>query len=206
MSYACCEDGHYVCDECHEKKGLEAIKRVCLHSDSRDPIAITREIMEDPYVYMHGPEHHVMVGAALLTAYRNAGGEIDLEKAMAEMFNRGKQYPGGSCGFWGCCGAAVSVGMYTSIITEATPLTSKTWGWSNEATSRALAKIASYGGPRCCKRNSFTAIRTAVEFTKEKTGVQMELPASIICTFHKENHECLHKRCPYNPDSEIPMQ
>jgi hypothetical protein len=206
MSYACCEDGHYVCDECHEKKGLEAIKRVCLHSDSIDPIAITREIMEDPYVYMHGPEHHVMVGAALLTAYRNAGGKINLEKAMAEMFNRGKQYPGGSCGFWGCCGAAVSVGMYTSIITEATPLTSRTWGWSNEATSRALAKIASYGGPRCCKRNSFTAIRTAVEFTKEKTGVQMELPASIICTFHEENHECLHKRCPYNPDSEIPMQ
>lgn len=206
MSYACCEDGHYVCDECHEKQGLEAVKRVCLHSDSRDPIAITQEIMEDPYVYMHGPEHHVMVGAALLTAYCNAGGKIDPEKAMVEMFNRGKQYPGGSCGFWGCCGAAVSVGMYTSIITEATPLTSRSWGWSNEATSRALAKIASYGGPRCCKRNSFTAIRTAVEFTKEKTGVQMELPESIICTFHEENHECLRKRCPYYPDSEIPMQ
>ena len=24
---------------------------------------------------MHGPEHHVMTGAALLTAYRNAGGD-----------------------------------------------------------------------------------------------------------------------------------
>lgn len=30
--------------------------------------------------HMHGPEHHIMVGAALLTAYKNAGGDIDLGK------------------------------------------------------------------------------------------------------------------------------
>jgi len=25
---------------------------------------------------MHGPEHHILVGSSLLTAYKNAGGEI----------------------------------------------------------------------------------------------------------------------------------
>ena len=28
---------------------------------------------------MHGPEHHAMVGSALLTAFKNAGGDVDLE-------------------------------------------------------------------------------------------------------------------------------
>ena len=50
---------------------------------------------------MHGPEHHVMVGSALLAAYKNAGGEIDLPEALLEMMNRGKAVPGGVCGFWG---------------------------------------------------------------------------------------------------------
>lgn len=205
MSYACCEDGHFVCDECHEKKGLEAIQKVCLSITSRNPIEIAQTIMQDPYIYMHGPEHHVMVGAALLTAYHNAGADINLLSAIKEMVQRGKQYPGGSCGFWGCCGAAVSVGMFISIITESTPLSTETWKWCNEATSEALAKIASYGGPRCCKRNSFTAIRTAAAFTERKTGIRMELPETITCTFFNENHECLRKRCPYHPESEIPM-
>ena len=196
--YACCEDGHFICDDCHSKKGIEAIIRFCLKTDSPDPVHIAQSIMEDPFIYMHGPEHHTMVGAALLTAYRNAGGDIDLEKALEEMHERGRQYPGGSCGFWGCCGAAVSVGMFVSIITDTTPLSSKTWGWANEATSRALAKIASYGGPRCCKRNSFTAILAAAEFVSEKMGTEMEVPDKVVCTFSGENHECLGKRCPYN--------
>ena len=37
---------------------------------------------------MHGPEHHVMVGSALLTAYKNAGGDINLNAALVEMMNR----------------------------------------------------------------------------------------------------------------------
>ena len=164
---------------------------------------IAQNIMEDPFIYMHGPEHHTMVGAALLTAYKNAGGDIDLKSALAEMHERGKQYPGGSCGFWGCCGAAVSVGMFISIITDTTPLSSKTWGWSNDATSRALAKIASYGGPRCCKRNSFTAILAAAEFVSEKMGIEMKMPEKITCTFSGENHECIGKRCPYNLSRQL---
>lgn len=41
--------------------------------------------MSMPFCHMHGPEHHVMVGSALLTAYKNAGGEIELKKALHEM-------------------------------------------------------------------------------------------------------------------------
>lgn len=196
-AYASCEDGHYVCDACHAAKGADAILEYCRHTDSRDPIEILQAIMETPYIYMHGPEHHIMVGAALLTAYKNAGGDIDLEDALEEMKARGSKYPGGSCGFWGCCGAAVSTGMFMSIITKATPLTGKTWGQGNRMTAKSLQAIGDIGGPRCCKRNSFTAVRMAVEFVREELGVEMELPEKVACTYSPENRQCLRKACPY---------
>lgn len=46
--------------------------------------------MAAPFCHMHGPEHHVMVGSALLTAYKNAGGDIDLEKDLIEIQKEGK--------------------------------------------------------------------------------------------------------------------
>ncbi len=196
-SYARCEDGHYVCDECHVEKGVQYVMDYCLVSRSSNPIHILQELMKYPYIHMHGPEHHIMIGAALITAYHNAGGEVDLKEALNEMKARGSQYPGGTCGYWGCCGAAVSTGMYMSIINQATPLSVKPWSWANEMTSRSLARIAPLGGPRCCKRNSFTAVKEGVILTEEKLGIVMELPEEIECDFARENKECRKKSCPY---------
>ena len=95
-----CVNGHYVCNECHTQ-GLDRIIELCMTSASRDPISIIEQMMALPTCHMHGPEHHVMVGAALLTAYHNAGGDIDLRSALTEMMNRGRSVPGGACGFWG---------------------------------------------------------------------------------------------------------
>ena len=209
-SHASCEDGHYVCDECHARRGIQVVLEGCLASKEKDPILIMQKLMEDPYIYMHGPEHHVMVGAALLTAYKNSGGFKErggqipqeeqrvFENALEEMKARGSYYRGGDCGLWGWCGAAVSTGIFMSIITKATPLTGKSWKLSNQMTSRALGAIAELGGPRCCKRNSFTVAKEAVEFVKEKLGVEMELPEKIGCSFSDENQQCLKRHCPYH--------
>ena len=199
LSHASCKDGHYVCDACHARKGIEAVMRECRTTKSRNPIEIMQKIMADPYIYMHGPEHHVMAGAALLAAYHNSDGEVDLDWALAEMKERGGQVPGGVCGFWGCCGAGVSTGIYMSIITKATPLSGKSWGLSNRMTSRALNAIGEIGGPRCCKRDTFTAVKEAVQMTKEELGIEMELPEKIECGFHVENQQCLRGKCPYHP-------
>ena len=154
--------------------------------------------MNMPSCHMHGPEHHIMVGCALLTAYRNAGGDVDLHTALAEMHKRAKQVPGGACGFWGCCGAGVSAGIFVSIITGATPLKKQEWALANLMTSKALERIANCGGPRCCKRDSFLAISAAVDFVKENLGIQMELPERILCGLSPLNNECLGKDCPFN--------
>lgn len=68
-----CIQGHYVCDDCH-MAGMDSILGLCLAERSKDPIGILEGMMSMPFCHMHGPEHHVMVGAALLTAYHNAGG------------------------------------------------------------------------------------------------------------------------------------
>ena len=60
-----CVKGHYVCSECHTE-GMDSIFSLCLAETSTDPIEIIRKMMDLPFCHMHGPEHHVMVGAALL--------------------------------------------------------------------------------------------------------------------------------------------
>lgn len=199
LSNAKCVNGHYVCDECHSKKGIEGILNTCHKSESMNPIEIAVSIMENPYIYMHGPEHHILVGASLLTAYANGGGTIDLEAALAEMVIRGKQVPGGVCGLHGCCGAAVSTGIYYSIITQCTPLSEKEWQMANLMTAAALTAIAQHGGPRCCKRDSFLAIMEAAAYTEKNIGIKMDLPARVVCRFFKENNECLKEQCLFYP-------
>ena len=190
-----CVNGHYVCDECHTE-GLDSIVGLCMNEMSGNPAEIIGKMMDQPFCHMHGPEHHVMVGSALLTAYKNAGGEIDLHKALAEMISRGRQVPGGSCGFWGACGAGVSSGMFIAIISRSTPLKNKPFSLANSMTSRSLAAIAEAGGPRCCKRDSFLSILAAVDFVEEHFGVKMEKP-EIICRYNSRNDQCIRKRCPF---------
>ena len=110
-----CIHGHYVCSDCHAQ-GMDSIFGLCMSETSTDPLEILEKMMSMPFCHMHGPEHHVMAGAALLTAYKNSGGELDFPKALQEMYSRGKAVPGGACGFWGACGAGISSGMFISII------------------------------------------------------------------------------------------
>ncbi len=190
-----CENGHYVCDECHTQ-GMDRIIGLCLGETSKNPIEIIGKMMALPFCHMHGPEHHVMVGSALLTAYKNAGGDIVLEKALCEMQVRGKKVPGGACGFWGACGAGISAGMFVSIVTGSSPLADYAWGLSNKMTSAALGAIGQVDGPRCCKRDSYLAIIQAVQFAKEYLDVEMELN-EIKCIHSSQNNQCIGERCPF---------
>lgn len=200
LSKTRCINGHYVCNDCHTR-GMDSIIGMCLQEKRTNPVEIIREMMNQPFCHMHGPEHHVMVGSALLTAYKNAGGDIDLKTALVEMQNRGKSVPGGACGFWGACGAGISTGIFISLITGATPLKKEPWGLANKMTSKALANIGEVGGPRCCKRDSYISILSAIDFVKEHFGVEMETE-KIICTHSAENNQCIGKRCPFSAVSE----
>ncbi len=196
-SNARCVNGHYVCDSCHTQ-GLDAVIAVCHEETSKNPVEVLNRLMSLPTTHMHGPEHHILVAASLLTALRNAGGDVDFDTCLDEIIARGRNVPGGICGMWGTCGAAVSTGIFVSVITGSSPLAGESWGLSNTITSRSLGKIGEVEGPRCCKRDSYLAITEAVRFAEEKFGVRMEL-GKIVCSFYPRNNQCIGSRCPFHP-------
>lgn len=196
LSKTRCIHGHFVCSDCHTA-GMDSIFGLCLSETSSDPIEIVCKMMKMPFCHMHGPEHHVMVGAALLTAFKNAGGNIDLGEALKEMHSRGKAVPGGVCGFWGACGAGISAGQFMAIVTQSTPLAKEPWGLSNQMTAKALESIGKNGGPRCCKRDSWLAILAAIDFCRAHFDVEMTSSVPV-CEFSGNNNQCIGKRCPFS--------
>ena len=194
-STAACADHHFVCDKCHARAGYEAISDLADRTRSADPVAIAVEMMNSHLINMHGPEHHYLVPAALLAAFANAGGAVDLAQALPLARQRAEKVPGGICGFWGSCGAGIGSGIFISLVTGATPLSAEPWQLANRMTSHSLAAIADNGGPRCCKRDTLLAILTAVDFVREHLGVAMEKPGSISCSFYSNNPSCKKETC-----------
>jgi hypothetical protein len=155
--------------------------------------------MSIPEISMHGPEHHMLDGAAFLTAYCNAGGKIDLASALASLYERALTMPGATCGYWGICGSSSSVGAALAIIHQTGPLSNNDYYKDNmELTSRCLAAIGKIGGPRCCKRNAYLSISTAASFVKEKYGISMPIKP-FRCAFSPRNPTCLKEKCPFYP-------
>jgi uncharacterized protein DUF5714 len=195
-----CQAGHFVCDACHAAPAREVIERVCLASGSTDPVALATGLMRHPSLKLHGPEHHFLVPATLLTAYANAGGrQADKARMLGEARRRADAVPGGSCGFNGACGAGVGVGIFASVATGATPLAREAWGTANQATGRALTVIGGLGGPRCCKRTTWLAVLTGIRLAKEALGVPLE-GRGPTCEWSGHNAECLGEPCPFHRD------
>lgn len=175
----------------------ERIKALCLSMTGTDPVVIAQNLMKDPLIGVHGPEHHILDGAALLTALHNAGEEFDLCAALDEISVRGRKMPGATCGQWGVCGSASSVGAALAILHGTGPLSDNEFYKDNlRLTSRALAAIGEIGGPRCCKRNAFLSLTTAVDFIRKKYGIQLEA-SPISCEFSPRNAQCIKMRCPF---------
>lgn len=173
------------------------IIEACLQVKSRNPVAIFNQIAQMDFVRMHGPEHHVLDGAALLTAYFNAGGKINLKMSLEELMNRGLKMPGATCGMWGVCGAVSSMGAALSIIDGTGPLSADaSWGKHMEFTSKALHCLSEVGGPRCCKRDAFLAFQSAIEFANENYDVTLE-DGEIACFYSAKNAQCIKERCPF---------
>ena len=175
------------------KKIIEA----CLQEKSKNPIDIFLNIAQMDFVRIHGPEHHVLDGAALLTAFYNAGGNIDLHNSLNELMNRGLQMPGATCGMWGVCGAVSSMGAALSIIDGTGPLTSdSSWGKHMEFTSKALHCLSKVGGPRCCKRDAFLSFQKAIQYVNENYNVELQ-NQKIECSFSEKNAQCIKDKCPF---------
>ena len=192
-----CPVGHYICDACHSKAAIEVLKQVLATTSSTDPAEIIEQVMAHPSVPMHGPEHHVIVPAAIITAVRNTGYAVP-DGAIEKAIERASKVPGGWCGLYGDCGAAVGVGIAVSVLTNATPLTGKERSLALGATSIAMARMLD-SQPRCCKRASRVAVEAGVGYLRDKLGINLAHSKRIACTYTVRNQQCAKKECPYYP-------
>ncbi|MDK2805743.1 MAG: hypothetical protein PWQ94_907 [Thermoanaerobacterium sp.] len=197
LTLAHCMDGHYVCDKCHAKDGIEVIKDYCLSTNSKDPMEIVENIMSDARIPMHGPEHHALVPAAIVAAYKNLTGKASDDDVL-EAINRGKEIPGGACGYYGACGAGVGIGVAISVIYKATPLTPLKRTKAHLAVASALKSIGEAGGARCCKKCTRISIEEAVEFFEKELNVKFPttFERTDDCNYSKRNRECYYM-CKY---------
>jgi LSD1 subclass zinc finger protein len=190
-----CPHGHYICDACHQREALEVIRLALANTVSTSPLEIAELVMAHPRVPMHGPEHHVLVPAALVAAARNAGWPVAPD-ALEQAFTRGARVPGGWCGYHGACGAAIGVGIAVSVLTQATPVKGRERSLAIRGTALALSSIAD-DQPRCCKRAVRLAIQAATEYLRAELGLVLDDTILPPCRHSGRNRECPLNDCPF---------
>ena len=179
----------------NEKYSL--IKSALLKTESKNPIKISRSIMHENFVSIHGPEHHFLDGASLLVAMKNAGLDIDLNTFLDRLAERTITMPGAMCGFWGMCGSVASVDAVFALLDNTGPLSSDDNYSSHMAfSSKVINRMSKIGGPRCCKRNAFISLSEAVKYANEHYSLALEID-KIECEFTNRNKECIKERCPF---------
>ncbi|MGN0437572.1 MAG: DUF5714 domain-containing protein [Lachnospiraceae bacterium] len=162
-----------------------------------NPIQIFKNMAEQEYINMHGPEHHILDGACLLVAFHNAGGKVDLDVALEQLMSEGLRMPGAMCGLWGICGAITSIGAALAIIDGTGPLsTDGTWGEHMSFTSAAVKELGEINGPRCCKRDAMIAFKNAIMYVNTHYNVILEYE-DMKCEFSSFNQQCIRNHCPF---------
>lgn len=182
---------------------FKIITDIALKTKDKNPMNIAIEMMKSNLINIHGPEHHYLVVASLLSAYSNCVKNINLEEMLKIAEQRAKNVPGAICGMWGSCGAGIASGIFISIITGANYLSKEEWSKANKMTSLSLDNISKNGGPRCCKRDSYLAIQSAVQYVKDVFKVEMECPKDTICQFYSKNPTCKLSDCIFHPKNLV---
>jgi MoaA/NifB/PqqE/SkfB family radical SAM enzyme/SAM-dependent methyltransferase len=192
---AVCEQGHFVCDACHTTDGLAVIERVCQTTAETDLIALLNEVRRHPALPRHGPEHHVLVPAIILTAYRNLGGDVT-PAMIRTAISRGRSVPGGACGFLGVCGAATGVGIAFSLLLKANPVKPTERRQVQRAVQAVLGELTSLEAARCCQRECWLALRQAAKLSRELLTIPLQAVAPLVCRQAGDRPDCLQSRCP----------
>ena len=191
-----CEKGHFVCNACHSKEAIEIVKHYCLSSSETDMITLLNKIRKHPSMPMHGPEHHFAVPGIIISVYRNSGGSVGDQEILTGI-ERGKDIPGGACGFWGACGAALGVGIGFGVIIGSSPVKASHRQRLHKIVQEVLAEISSLKAARCCQRETWTALKKAAEISNNLLPISLKADGLTRCTQRKLNKECPGKICPY---------
>ncbi|BBO90842.1 DUF5714 domain-containing protein [Desulfosarcina ovata] len=196
---AVCTNGHFVCDRCHSQDADLVVRRICQTTAETDMITLINTIRSHPAVPLHGPEHHFAIAGAIVATYRNRGGDVadaDIQTAI----DRGKGIPGGTCGFWGGCGAPLGAGIAFGVILKSTPLTPTQRKIVQDLTGALIAGISRVEAARCCQREVWTVLKAVAVQSREILPIALKAEGDTRCRQRHLNKECPGKVCPWWED------
>jgi len=164
-----------------------------------EPAAMLEELLsQGEGTPVHGVWHHALIGEILLVCLRNAGHPIT-DDLIDEVVDRGRQIPGGSCGFLGVCGALASAASAYSILLGSTPVATAPRERLLVFSEKLFARLSKIGGSRCCKKSSYAALEVARD---EFADLGFELPEEEFegrCPFFASNDTCDGEACVFFP-------
>jgi len=190
-----CNQMHFVCDDCQHLSASDVVKSICLKSTKHDPISLAVEIMRSPAIKMHGPEHHFMVPAVLLTCVNNKYHNVENLAEKIDLAERIAHERVPICSYdLKMCGASIGTGVFLELYEGLDTHYEDEWSLPNQMIAASLKKIGENKGPRCCKRDTYISLQGAVDFLYEKFAI--ELPRSEAkCTFSLRNNSCMREEC-----------
>jgi hypothetical protein len=195
---AVCESGHFVCDRCHSQDADAIIRRICLASAETDMITLINTIRSHPAVPLHGPEHHFAIAGAIVATYRNLGGNVT-EADITTAIDRGKGIPGGTCGFWGGCGAPLGAGIAFGVILKSTPITPAERKIVQQLTGTLIGSISGIEAARCCQREIWTVLKKVADISRDILPFRLKADGDPRCRQMHLNKECPKQSCPWFP-------
>lgn len=184
---------------------MDVIEKACLSAfeagERQTALALCERIMDDPSLPMHSPYHHFLIPAVLATTACMIQNESEerLVALLKTVRERAGTVPGGYCGQFGCCGAAIGAGIFACAWQKTTPLSKSGWAAGNEITARCLSAIASVEGPRCCKRVTYLTLSAAISALKERLELDLGDIPEHTCHHYTQSRECRSAACPFFP-------
>jgi hypothetical protein len=184
-----------------EERAQEVMDR-CKEMTGTDPVAMALPLMAGEKIRLHGPEHHFLVAAVLMTATCNATGR-PLKGDLEQLWARTQKIPPGVCGYYGVCGDTLGAGAFLSHLLGNHYLAGESWRINGAFTAQCQANIARSNGPRCCKRTTFATLEAAAVFLSKEGIANLKVEQPVVCRFFAQNKEqCLKEQCPYYPKTK----
>lgn len=193
---AVCTNGHFVCDRCHSQDADAVVRHICLSSPETDMITLVNTIRSHPAVPLHGPEHHFAIAGLIVAAYRNLGGDVT-DADITTAIDRAKGVPGGSCGFWGGCGAPLGAGIAFGVILKSTPVTPTERKVVQELTGSLITTISGIEAARCCQREIWSVLKQVADLSRRILPIALKADGDTRCRQRHLNKECPGRACPW---------
>lgn len=192
---------------CYENEQLEIVEDIVLDlldwSEETDAAVILSDMFTDEGLDPLGPQHHIMVTAALLTAYRNNNYSLDLDNALEQAMARAKTVACCTCTKGDDCSLGLAAAAFLSIVLEHSPRFNiepqGVQAHSIELRHECLKSLPTYcriGREYCCKMHGYITIEKTCEYMRKNFGIIMPIKP-ILCDFAALNSECQFSDCPY---------